>query len=253
LEEVEIMHSFESIRMQAEAILGEMENWRRTLIRTINPSGIFEIRGILEQKIIEAKRIIDEYNSHYYRAANVLNIGLQPVTIVESSEGAILGSLRQTIVRCDSVVGFVRDTISPISPQEADRLQSLRGQLGRISADIPEIDSITKNIEEAVREYEKGHFLASTLVISRVIVYILSRLEGKTDDERIRLLVSSGVIPKDREDIHTFILKTCRKARNYLSHDIRVFPDSSDSLSLLGDSVTLLNYFILYTKSLGRS
>ena len=115
-----------------------------------------------------------------------------------------------------------------------------------MSIGTPEV--VSKNFKETIKEYESGHFLASAFITSRVIRYILDKIEGETDDEKIRSLISRGVIQKNRKDIHTSIIKASRRSRNYLSHDIGIFPDSSDSLSLLGDSISLLKYYISYVK-----
>ena len=49
-----------------------------------------------------------------------------------------------------------------------------------------------------------------------------------------------GIIEKDRKDVHESIIKASRRARNFFSHDIKVFPTPSEALSLLGDAIGIL-------------
>jgi len=97
-----------------------------------------------------------------------------------------------------------------------------------------------KNLNQAINEYEKEDYLASALIAARVIIYILSKIEGKTDEEKIRFLQDRNIIEKDREDVKEFIIKASKKARNFFSHDIKIFADPSDTIGLLGDGVKLL-------------
>lgn len=244
-EEVRLLHLFESIRDQAKEILDEIGELRSFYVRSIGPS-LYVIEKDIREKVNESMKIIGEYNLQYQKV-NALGFDLQPVFSdlgrAKDAYGEAVGSLRLVIARCNSVTRFLRNTISPISSEQADKLQSLRKELGSFSIDIPEIELSIKNLTEAVDEFESGHFLASALIASRVVAYTLSKIKGKNDDEKIRSLIDCGAIPKDRKDIHTSLIKTSRRARNYLSHSIYIFPEPSDSLSSLGDSIGLLRYY----------
>ena len=56
----------------------------------------------------------------------------------------------------------------------------------------------------------------------------------------MRFLREKGIIEKDRKDVHESIIKASRRARNFFSHDIKVFPTPSEALSLLGDAIGIL-------------
>lgn len=241
-----ILYRFESIRNQAERILVEIDEWCKVLVNTppIRTVVHAHIRGNISAKIIEAKNIIMEYSE---ACSTAKKTHMLPIFLSDkATQGEIRGSLRRVVIRCDSVVGMIRDSVAPISSEEADRLQSLREQLRKISLsiDLTEIEFIDRNIQEAMKEYERGAFLASALITSRVIMWVLDQIEGKTVQEKVELLIEKEIIPKKREDISTFILKACHKARNYLSHDIKIFPQSSDAISLLGDCIGLFQFFL---------
>lgn len=249
MDDLKIMRVLESISKQAQAILAEIEKWREAYVESGSPYARGHIRDIINQKIAEAKKIIEEYNLRYYEANQVLKVNLHSISITNSSEGQIIGSLRILMAHCDSAVSYFKSTISSISVEQADKLQSLRKQLGQILIYLPEIEFFTKNIEEAITEFESGHFLASAILSSRVIAYTMDKFEGEKDEEKIQKLIIKKVIPKDRKDVSTNIMKASRLSRNFLSHNIQIFPSPSDSLSLLADSITLLQYYISQVES----
>jgi len=49
-----------------------------------------------------------------------------------------------------------------------------------------------------------------------------------------------GIIEKGRKDVHESIIKASRRARNFFSHDTKVFPRPSEAHSLLGDAIWIL-------------
>ena len=145
--------------------------------------------------------------------------------------------LLRVIIECEKALGTLNKMASPaLTPDEIDRLGSLRQELEKIS-DI----TYVRALEEAIGEYEKCHHLASALISSRMIVFSLDKiLPGKSDEERVQHLVQVGKIEKSREDVQRQIIKAGRKARNFLSHDIGIFPKPEEALSLLGDCVTIV-------------
>lgn len=244
-----LLYRFESIKYQAERILLEIDKWNRASTTVLGASSAFlAIQDNIKAKTIEGRSIIEEYNGVCGRARDILKVPdlIQIYLASDSNQGKVCGALRRMITRCDMVTGMIRESITPISSKEAARLESLREQLREISLSthLPEIEYFNKNIEEAMREYERGSFLASALITSRVVIYILEQLEGETDLDKVGSLIEKGIIPRKRKDVSESILKACRKARNYSSHDIKIFPQASDSISLLGDCIGLFHYFI---------
>jgi len=124
-------------------------------------------------------------------------------------------------------------------------MESLRKELDKVSKKLKNVNYY-RNLEEAINEYEHGHYLASALISSRTIVYLLDQLKGKDINEKIKRLEEGGILKK-RKDIKESIIKSCKLSRNFTSHDIKIFPKSTESLSLLADSITLTELLSEYT------
>ena len=82
-----------------------------------------------------------------------------------------------------------------------------------------------------------GFFIILTDLETRLIIYALNQIPKKSDEEKVKFLREKGIIEKDRKDVHESIIKASRRARNFFSHDIKVFPTPSEALSLLGDAI----------------
>ncbi|MCK4732926.1 MAG: hypothetical protein KAT65_10765 [Methanophagales archaeon] len=109
----------------------------------------------------------------------------------------------------------------------------------KLSEVLPDIN-YERNLSEAIDEYEKGDYFASALISSRVIIYALNQIPGKSDEEKVKFLHGKGIIEKGRKDIHESTIKAGRLARNVFSHDIKVFPTLSEAHSLLGEAIGIL-------------
>lgn len=160
-----------------------------------------------------------------------------PTQFYEDSGVALLDKIR---LESHKALGALAAFHKPLSQQELDKLTALRRELEKAEKALPD-DAYGKNIARAIEEYEAGHFLASALISSRVIVYILQSVEGKDVDEKVRSLVKSGTFAAGRDDVRQSIIKASNKSRNFLSHDIRISAEPSDSLALLGDAIKLLS------------
>jgi hypothetical protein len=153
-------------------------------------------------------------------------------------------SILNTIeIRCQGAIGALERIISPLSKEDSDRISSLKVQVKKLSAKLPNI-YFEMNMEKAIEECEHGHFLASALISGRVIIYVLNKIPGKEMDDKIKTLIEKEVINKERKDVIELVMKAAKKARNFFSHNIEIMPSPSDALSLLGDTVNLLELYI---------
>jgi hypothetical protein len=146
--------------------------------------------------------------------------------------------LRKLDIECDKAIGVLESIATPLSKEVLDKLTSLRKELEKLSG-ILDIN-YERNFLEAINEYEKEDYLASALISSRVIIYALEQIPGKPDEVKVKFLQEKGIIEKGRKDVHESIIKASRKARNFFSHDIKVFPTPSEALSLLSDARGIL-------------
>lgn len=141
------------------------------------------------------------------------------------------------MTECDKALGVLQKLASlPLTPEVIDKLTSLRQELEKISIDI----NYEKNLKEAIKEYEQGHYLASALISSRVIIYSLNKIPGKTDEEKLNFLAEKGKIEAGRGDLRKQFIKASKEARNFFSHDIKIFATPEEALSLLSDCVRIV-------------
>ena len=147
--------------------------------------------------------------------------------------------LRTIDIECDKAIGVLESIATPLSKGDLDKLTALRKELEKLSEELQDIN-YERNLKEAINEYEKGDYFASALISSRVIIYALNKIPGKSDEEKVNFLHEKGIIEKGRKDIHESIIKAGRLARNVFSHDIKVFPTPSEAHSLLGDAIGIL-------------
>ncbi len=149
--------------------------------------------------------------------------------------------MRQLIVECDKVIGFFNGLEIAITKEELDNLNYIRKEMTEICLELDE--HFEKNLDKAIKAAEKGQFLGSALIISRVIEHVLDKIDGKEIDNKIEFLISKGLLDKNRKDEKENIIMASKKARNLLSHNITIYAESSDTLSLLGNSVLLMKIY----------
>lgn len=147
--------------------------------------------------------------------------------------------LLRIILECEKALGVLQKMVSPVLTQnDIDKLNHIRRELEKISSKINVY--FEKNILESIKEYEEGHHLASVLISSRVIRYSLDKVPGEHDDEKVEYLKKEKKIEKSRKDLEQQLIKASRLARNFLSHDIKIFATPEEALSLLSDSFKIV-------------
>ena len=95
-------------------------------------------------------------------------------------------------------------------------------------------------MEHALKSYESGEFLGSTLIAGRVINKIMNKIPGKEIEKQIEYLRNNKIITDDRLAGQT-ILKASKKARNVFTHDLEYMSDPQQSLSLITDTIQIMN------------
>jgi len=196
------------------------------------------------------KSLIDQYNSTATQFEGIRrNFGLSHLRVncVESPslltiQNKIEAILNKIEIECEGAIGVIESIPAKLPKEDLDKLIHLRKELAEFSAELSNI-YFEKNIEEAIKECEQAHFLASALISSRVIEYIMAKIEGKSTEEKIEVLVEKGIIDNKRKDVREVVIKASRTARNFLSHDVKVTPSPSDALSLLSDAIRILKLY----------
>jgi len=134
-----------------------------------------------------------------------------------------------------------------VEPGVLDELNSLRRELEELESRGLD-PNIVKNLREAITEAEQGHYLASAMIASRVICYVISKIPGERDEDKAEHLVKRGAVPKDRKDIQKQLVTAMRLSRNFLSHRVDLFPSPEEVLMLLGGAFVLARLTILITR-----
>jgi predicted translin family RNA/ssDNA-binding protein len=227
-----VLSQFKSIKRQAIQVQQSIRDYLKH--RTPGYRSFFD-SGVLNSLIKEFK----DAKIHFDMIRHKQNFGLY-LRNIEMSRGANeIAISREIEVECDKAIGVLESIATPLSKDEIDKLTALREELEKLSEVLPDIN-YGRNLEEAIDEYEKGDFLASALISSRVIIYAVDQIPGKSDEEKVKFLHEKGIIEKGRKDVHESIIKASRRARNFFSHDIKVFPRPSEAHSLLGDAIGIL-------------
>jgi hypothetical protein len=243
---IALMRKLESIKAHADNLYKSFEQADNTLVQTklkMNPNASFAVEFEIEKqkysKGVQTRMILKEYNDSSSNVLEITKISI-PQLSVPSTEDEVRGVLHQICIECDRVVGFLNASFSPVSPQDADRLNKLRAELTDVTVELDV--EYEKNLNEAINEQEKGHCLASALITSRVVNHVFDQIEGNDIEAKVSFLQDQNIVQKGKEgeDDKAFVLKASKKARNVFSHEIKVFPNPSDSISLLGDCVKLL-------------
>ena len=203
-------------------------------------------RDLADDEGLRLKSLVEEFKdakAHFERIRYERKIGIISLRSIEmhrymgvSEQEALL---REIDIECDKAIGVLGNIATALSKDELDKLSFLREELEKLSEVLPDIN-YKRNLSEAIDEYEKGDFLASALITSRVIIYALGQIPGESDEEKVKFLREKGIIEKGRKDVHESIIKASRKARNFFSHNIKVFPRPSEAHSLLGDAIGIL-------------
>jgi len=161
------------------------------------------------------------------------NIGV--LKSISSNEA--LSILHGIVIGCETAIVPLEAMLKPkVPPEVRDKLESLRKELEGIELDV----DLKRNFITAIEEYEQAHYLPSAMIVSRIICYCIDKIPGKKDNEKIKFLISKGLISKERRDEKEKLLTMLRLSRNILSHDINVIPSSEETLMLLGGALSLV-------------
>lgn len=236
-----VLKQFESIKKHANQLYQNLEKAINIDPSSINPLVVYSYHEEVESLVEDfknAKTLFDtiKYKQKFDTYLRYIGITERIDNLGSGEQKALLSKLD---IECDKAIGVLESIATPLSKDELDKLSSLREELEKLSEVLPDIN-YGRNLEEAINEYEKGDYLASALISSRVIIYALEKIPGKKDEVKVKFLQEKGIIEKERKDIHESIIKANRKARNFFSHDIKVFPTSSEALSLLSDAMGIL-------------
>ncbi|MEM2179119.1 MAG: hypothetical protein QW272_09910 [Candidatus Methanomethylicaceae archaeon] len=216
------------------------------------------------KEISQLKRIIEDYNSlrsqllsHSSEYPEIAKLPLPyisndflysttktlKITLYYSDMGEAISTLNRIENICHALIDALEILLKPQIPSSiTTKLSSLRKELEEMENKIePEISN---NIKEAIDEIEQGHNLAAALIASRVICYVLDKIQGKNDKEKAKKLIELGVIEKERKDEYENFLRASRLSRNFLSHKPSLYPKPEEALQIVISAFHLARYLI---------
>lgn len=232
----------EMLKAEIAGAIGQL----KTVMKETETIKVEEERALSDVNTSKLKVLIDEFNTLVGQVASVStklrsDFYLSSISRLEIFDGYFCASfdaqraITEIQSRGSNAIAFLEKAIAPtLSKEQMDELRSLKEESLKV-ADI----NCQRNLLKAIEEFEQAHHLASALIASRTIVYVLEKIPGNNDEERVDKLFQKKLIPERREEAKLSLLRACRLARNALSHRIEIFPDPDEALSILANSVTL--------------
>ena len=137
-----------------------------------------------------------------------------------------------------------------LKKEEENQLKHLRDEIEKEKDNM--LDEVYENIIEAIREFEKGCFLGSTLICGRINNYLLDKikLEGDSNiNNKINEIIKVLGLNKQKDE-KSKLMRVAHFTRNYNSHNIFEMSESSKNLSYLGDSIQLVKLINQYEEKI---
>jgi gas vesicle protein len=242
-----VLAQYKSFNEQAEYLLHKYERLDSLYTKVL--SGGFETYSDVAENVKDRigkvrndiKALVQSYNNTTYDASEITGLKLRAIS-VEGTESV----LHQLMTECDKVVGALDEEVA-LSSKIRNKIEDLKEEATKICKNLDL--HFEKNINESLMELEKGHFLASALITSRVVDYTLKQIKGQKIEDKIDTLIEAGAIEESRTKRQQQTEKISRLTRNLYNHRIDMYAKPSDALSLLSDCLLLLE---IYEKTLNN-
>jgi hypothetical protein len=150
--------------------------------------------------------------------------------------------LRDIEAECDKGIEALRSLPAARSEAELERLAIIKNQLVDLSGALSDFNC-ELHLTEALNEYERGSYLASALLSSRVLLYAVDHFcaDSEGDPELATEADAAELSSENPTNVCESLRSAGAKAKVFFSTDLTIFPSSSDALSLLSDAIELLS------------
>lgn len=150
--------------------------------------------------------------------------------------------LRDIEAECDKGIEALQSLPAARSEAELEQLATIKNQLVDLSGTLSDIN-YEFHLMEALNEYERGSYLASALLSSRVLLYAIDHFcaDSEGDPELATDADAVALNGENLTDVCESLRSAGAKAKVFFSTDLTIFPLSSDALSLLSDAIELLS------------
>lgn len=229
--------------MQAEIIFNQATKIQNTAIKLKNELGPGAYADVIDQVntlVNHYNELVDKVNK-LFEEDNIEEKLSKGKTIdydwddlkkgkLYATEAHILGLIFSTF----KIKSFLLDNIT-LAESTINKLGSLKDELQQIKNDLPE--NILLNLNQAIEEFEKGGFLGSSLIAGKIIRVCLDKIMGTDINQKINLLKSLDLI-RDKDGTDS-LLKANHYGRNLTSHDLDIFPSSSEAICYIGEAIKI--------------
>ena len=258
IDEKGLKSTFEAILAQANLVLNDIStimggNALRSLgfdnLRNSIIVGSYRVLSDTEGLLASFNEARNQFEIAAKRGLGVVKLEQTPpgatrketITRAHYNLSSSSSTLRQLVVECTKAVTVLAEIISPIPPMEQRELESLRKELFEMSTSVRDRNLIV-NLETAIAEYEKGHYLAAGLVSGRVVRFIFEKIPAQGIEAKLTYLQEKTIVSMHQRDTVALILKADNEARNMTVHDVAVFPGPKEVMSLIADALRVLEF-----------
>lgn len=232
------------IESQATIIFEQCKKLQNIALKVREKEGLTSYTEILNQ----INLLIGEYNLLADKMNQILteediDETLKPTKKIEynwdemKDEGTVYateGKLLHMIFGSAKILSFLREGVA-LPEQTINKLSSITKELEEIKDELP--SNVYINLKESKDEFERGGFLGSSLVSGKIIRVCLDKITGRDINQKIENLKKLDLV-RDKDGVDSLI-KANHYGRNLTSHDLDIFPTSSEAISFLGEAIKI--------------
>ena len=232
------------VESQASIIFEQAKKLQNTALQVRQKQGLTSYAEILNQINV----LIDEYNlladkMNQILAQEGIDETLKPTKKINynwdqmKEDGVVYSTeskLLHLIFGSAKILSFLREGVA-LPEQTINKLSSINKELEEIKEELPY--NVYTNLKESKDEFERGGFLGSSLVSGKTIRVCLDKITGKDINQKIENLKKLDLV-RDKDGVDSLI-KANHYGRNLTSHDLDIFPTSSEAISYLGEAIKI--------------
>jgi hypothetical protein len=212
-----------------------------------------------ERTLSKFEAFVEEYNQIIFLMNKYFNLNYSVLKVYNSQAIKNKGIIEINLP--NFLLYFEEKENIKLEEEERAELVHQRKEIG----DMNLTEEIEKNILEAIKEYEKGCFLGSSLICGRINNWLLNKINleeseiQRDSNKNIMNLIDTKVnkiikilnLNKEKDE-KSKLLRVAHFTRNYNSHDIFEMSESSKNLTYLGDSVQLIKIITNFEKETNK-
>lgn len=240
MNEVMIINHLKNLKKTAENLLGV------NMQHLVTPSHGHKLAHC--QLCYQVNEIVEEYNyiipsiNSFFSNIGV-NLEMKEINkiqqswdnIKEGSFASVDDYLTRISLKCSRILS-VLENLATTTQETKNKFEDLKKELKELGKILP--NNVMKNLYVALEEFELNRLLGTTLICGRLAIFHLDSIPGKEIDKQIEELKKIGLLTTRGSEEN--VLKANKKLRGLFAHDLNYFPSPSDTLSILGDTISIV-------------